>query len=157
VQRLFFDPDRGPYEQVTSVRGGEGWPTRWWRQAYAHVRASIDMPPWTRGWLWAGNTAWGADTTEGYRGIDGRGQFHGGTGSPYYDEGHVVLMRTKHSDRRSYFRNWDGRDLADPLTPRWLWRLIPPEPWPADFEDVSRPRHDGPEYDRHRQYVIWSE
>ena len=156
IQSIFFNPGHKGYENVDGATGGTARPRRWWAQRYARITLAIEAPSWTKPWLSFGDIFWGATLKEKFDGVDGRGPLSGGGGTPYFSKGNMVLMRTGHSDKNRYFRNWRGQDLADPTLRQWHWRKIEPEPWPPAFGQVPSPFHRGQEYRRYGQYERWS-
>ena len=155
IQKIFFDPGHEGYERIDGAEGGTAKPRRWWEERYARITLTVETPLWTRPWLSFGDIFWGARLQEKFTGADGRGPLTGG-GTPYFKDGNMVLMRTEYSDRSMYFRNWEGKDLANPVMRQWFWREIEPEPWPPDSGQVPVPPRMGFEYRRYGQYDSWS-
>ena len=155
IQKIFFDPGHEGYENLDGATGGTKKPRRWWEERYARITLGIETPSWTKPWLSFGDIFWGAKLTERFDGVDGRGPLSGGAG-PYYGLGNMTLMRTEHSDKDSYFRNWDGKDLADPVRRQWYWDEIKPEPWAPDKGQVPSLFHNGFTYTRYSRYDNWS-
>jgi len=177
VQREFFEPGHGTNAEVIVDSSNIDHPERWWQHAYARVTVRIGMPEWVEPWVIFGSLLWGVPAPGPLPPVAGRGEFaQPDGGSPYFNDGHAVLMRTRISGDTPqgvlpYYRNWDCASryqlLADPEHLWWKgWKAVYDDPWPPEGIDPSDPKnkrpnlnHDGTqdwEYKRFGQYVKWS-
>lgn len=162
VQDTFFAPGHGSYEQVVVQSSNVEHPERWWQHAYARVTLNIQMPDWVKPWVIFGNVLWGVPEPAPLPPIAGRGEFAQKDGdSPYFSDGHAVLMRTPITEDTEYYRNWNCSDpahlLADPENNWWRgWQEVVADPWPPDLTTRPNLYHSGGEYERFGMYVRWS-